>query len=323
MMGLLCRALMAVLVLIAALEAAQAQAYPNRPIKLLVGFPPGGAADLTARLVAQSLSVRLGQPIVIENRPGAGSNLAGDLAAKAAPDGYTLLHTPENLLVINPHAYAKLPFDPLQDLVPIASLVSNQYALAVNPSVQANGLREFVALAQKTSPPLFYASVGNSSPHHLMMETFKEHAKFDATHVPYRGGAPAANAMLAGDVSAMFGAASIVPMIQSGRFRGLAVSGKARWKPLPDLPTINEVFPGYEMTVWHAWFAPAGVPQPILERLRREINEVLREPEVVERLGTSGSGDAYITTPDEFMARIRADYDKLGKVIRSLGLRIE
>jgi tripartite-type tricarboxylate transporter receptor subunit TctC len=324
-MGRLRFGLMAVAMLVATAGAAlaQTQGYPNRPIRVLVGFPPGGAADIIARLIGQSLSARLGQPIVIENRPGSGSNLAGDLAAKSAPDGYTLLHTPENLLVINPHAYAKLPFDPLKDLVPITSLISNQYALAVHPSVPANNLREFVELAQRTNPPLFYASIGNGSPHHLMMELLKQHTKIDLTHVPYRGGGPAANAMLAGEVSAMFGAASIAPTIQSGRFRGLAVSGKSRWAPLPDLPTIDEIYPGYEMSVWHAWFAPAGTPEAIRDRLRREINEVLREPELVDRLLKSGSGDPYISTPEEFQARVRSDYDKLGKVIKSLGLRIE
>ncbi len=323
MTGLLRVAFAAVLAISATVTTALAQTYPNRPIRLLVGTPPGGAADLTARLVAQSMSVRLGQPIVIENKPGAGFNLSGEAAARSAPDGYTLLHTPEHMVVINPHAYAKMSFDPLKDLVPIASLVSNQYALAVHPSVKANNLKEFVEGPGRAQPPLFYASIGNGSPHHLMFEMLKQHARFDLTHVPYRGGGPAANAMLAGDVSAMFGAASIVPTIQSGRFRGLAVSGNTRWASLPDLPTVHETYPGYDMRVWHAWFAPAGTPQAIIDRLRTELNEVLREPAVVERLVKSGSGEPYITTPEEFQARMSSDYEKPGKVIKSLGMRIE
>ncbi len=319
----LARFVLAAVGLVVGTTAALAQSYPSRPIRLLVGFPPGGAADLIARLVAQSVSVRLGQPIVIDNRPGSGSNMAGDAAAKSAPDGYTLLHAPDNVFVINPHLYAKMPFDPGKDLVPIASLIANQYALAVHPSVPAKNMKEFVEGPGRATPPLFYGSIGNGSPHHLAMEVLKQHAKIDLTHVPYRGGGPAAIAMLAGDVSAMFGAAAIVPTIQSGKFRGLAVTGKTRWASLPDLPTIHESYPGYELTVWHAWFAPAGTPQAIVDRLRKEVNEVLREPALIERLTKSGSGEPYITTPEEFQAKIRGDYETYGKVIKSLGLRIE
>jgi tripartite-type tricarboxylate transporter receptor subunit TctC len=308
---------------IAVTSSASAQTYPSRPIRLIVGYPPGGAADLIARLVAHSVSARLGQPIVIENRPGAGTNLAGDAAAKSAPDGYTLMHAGDNLFAINPHIYAKMSFDPHKDLVAVASIASLPYALAVHPSVPANTLKEFVEGPGRAKPPLFYASIGNGSSHHLMMEALKQHTGIDLTHVPYRGGGPANNAMLAGDVSAMFGAASIVPTIQSGRFRGLATSGKTRWSVLPELPTIHEVYPGFEMTVWHAWFAPAGTPRDILDRVRKEVHESLREPALVERLFNSGAGDPYILTPDEFQARIRDDHQKLGTIIQSLNLRIE
>jgi tripartite-type tricarboxylate transporter receptor subunit TctC len=178
--------LLALLALFAAADAACAQSYPNRPIRLLVGFPPGGAADIIARLYAQGLSVRLGQPVVVENRPGAGGNLASDLAAKSSPDGYTLLHGTENVFISNPHIYGKMPFDPFKDLVPVASLVSNQIVLTVNPNVPANDLRAFVELARSSKPPLFYASIGNGSQHHLAMEMLKQHVNIDLTHVPYR-----------------------------------------------------------------------------------------------------------------------------------------
>jgi tripartite-type tricarboxylate transporter receptor subunit TctC len=300
-----------------------AQTYPSRPIRMNVGFPPGGAADIVARLVGQGLSVRLGQPVVIENRPGSGGNVAGEATAKAAPDGYTIMHGPDNLFMANPHLYAKMTFDPLKDLVPIASLTANQLVLAVHPSVQANNLREFVELARRAKPPMFYASIGNGSQHHLAMEILKQHVGIDLTHVPYRGGGPAGIGLLAGEVSAMFGGGSLVPTIQSGRIRGLAASGATRFPLMPELPTIGEIYPGYEVLIWHGLFAPAGVPQPIMNRLRAEVIEVLKEPDVIQRLATTGSGEPYFSTPDEFRMRIRGDNEKYGKVIRAVGATLE
>jgi tripartite-type tricarboxylate transporter receptor subunit TctC len=310
-------------ILTALTTAALAQSYPNRPIRLYVGYPPGGAADLIARLVGQALAVRLGQPVVIENKPGSGSNIAGDAAAKATPDGYTLLHGPDNLFIANPHLYRKMAFDPLKDLVPVASLAANQLVLAVHPSVPAQDLREFIALARRTNPPLFYASIGNGSQHHLAMELLKQHADIDLTHVPYRGGGPAGIALLAGEVTAMFGGGSIAPIIQSGKARGLAVTGTQRLAQLPELPTIGELYPGYEVLIWHGLFAPVGTPQPIIDRLRAEVNAVLARPEVIEKLAAAGAGEPYITTPEEFWGRIRSDHDKYGKVIRAIGAKME
>ena len=304
-------------------RTAWAQNYPNRPIRMNVGFPPGGAADIVARVVGQALSVRLGQTIVIENRPGAGGNVAGEATAKAAPDGYTMMHGPDNLFMANPHLYARMSFDPLKDLAPVASLISNQLVLAVHPSVPANTLQEFVELARKTKPPLFYASIGNGSQHHLAMEILKQHVGIDLTHVPYRGGGPAGIALLANDISAMFGAGSLVPTIQSGKIRGLAATGAKRFVLMPELPTIGEVYPGYEVLIWHGLFVPAGVPQPIMDRLRAETLEVLKQPDVIKRLGTSGSGEPYFTTPEEFRERIRGDNEKYGKVIRAIGAKLE
>jgi len=237
---------------------AAAQTYPNRPIRLIVGFPPGGAVDIIARIYAQGLSARLGQPVVVENKPGTGGNLASDTVAKAAPDGYTLLHGTENVFISNPHVYgARMPFDPFKDLVPVTSLVSNQIVLTVNPALQAS------------KPPLFYASIGNGSNHHLAMEMLKQHVGIDLTHVPYRGGGPAALAVLSGEVSVMFGGGSVVPTIKSGKLRGLASTGSVRNPATPELPTIAEIYPGYEALSWHGVFVPAGTPQPIMERLRK------------------------------------------------------
>src|SRR3954469_5852884 len=288
------RALAAAMLFAALTVSAFAQTYPNRPIRLVVGYPPGGAVDLIARLYGQALSVSLGQPVVIENRPGTGSNLAGEIVAKSPPDGYTLFHGPDNVFMSNPHIYAKMPFDVFKDLVPVASLSSNQLVLAVHPSVPANSLREFVELARRAKPPMFYASIGNGSQHHLAMEILKQHVGIDLTHVPYRGGGPAGIGLLAGEVSAMFGGGSLVPTIQSGRIRGLAASGATRFPLMPELPTIGEIYPGYEVLIWHGLFAPVGVPQPIMDRLRAETIEVLKQPDVIERLAASGSGEPYL-----------------------------
>jgi len=316
--------LLALFALAATADAVAAQAYPNRPIRLLVGFPPGGASDIIARLYAQGLSVRLGQPVVIENKPGTGGNLASDLAAKATSDGYTLLHGTENVFVSNPHVYgARMPFDPFKDLVPVASLVSNQIVLAVNPALPANGLRAFIELARNSKPPLFYASIGNGSQHHLAMEMLKQHVGIDLTHVPYRGGGPAAVAVLAGEVSAMFGGGSVVPTIKSGKLRGLATTGTVRNPATPELPTIAEFYPGYEALSWHGLFVPARTPQPVIDLLRKEIAAVLAQPEFRERLANTGSGEPYTVAPDAFAARIKADYEKYGTLIRSIGVKIE
>ena len=315
--------LLAIAAFAAFASAAMAQPYPNRPIRLVVGFPPGGATDIIARLVGQGLSARLGQPVVIENKPGSGTNIAGDMVAKAAPDGYTIMHGPDNLFIANPHLYAKMTFDPLKDFVPITSLVANQLVLAVHPSVQAQNFREFVDLARRTKPPMFYASIGIGSQHHLAMELLKQVADVEITHVPFRGGGPAAVALLGNQVSAMFGGGSLVPTVQAGQARALAVSGQKRHPLLPELPTIGEVFPGYEVLIWHGLFAPAGTPQPIIDQLRAATTAVLADPEVVQKLAASGSGEPYLVSNQDFQARIRGDYDKYGKLIRAIGAKME
>jgi len=314
------------LAFILAAPAARAQTsnYPNRAIRMLVGYPPGGAADIVARVVGGALSLRLGLSVVVENKPGSASNIAAAEVAKAEPDGYTLLHGPDNLFLSNPFIYGNnMPLDPLKDLVAVSSLAANQLILAVHPSVKAGNLREFVELARASKPPLFYASIGNGSMHHIGMEILKEHLKLDLTHVPYKGGGPAGAALLAGDVQVMFGGGSLASMVASGKIRALGSTGGKRSPVLPDLPTIGEIFFGYEVLIWHGAFAPARTPQPILNRLHREITSVLQQPEVSERLVKSGSGEPYITAPEEFAARIRSDNAKFGKVISTLGIKSE
>ncbi len=318
------RRLIAAALLAVVATAAIAQPYPTRPVRLMVSFPPGGASDVIARLIAQPLAARLGQPVVVENRPGANGNLAGELAARATPDGTALLLGPSSLLVVNPHLYARMPFDPLTDLLPVASVVSNALFLAANPSLDGVvDFEGFIALARRTNPPLFYASIGNGSEHHLAMEFLKQRAGIDLVHVPYRGGGPAAIGVMAGDVAAMFGGGSVAPLVQAGKLRALAVSGLRRSPLLPDVPPIADFYSGFEVVNWQGLFAPVGTPPAIVARLRDELGAILIERDFAEKLAAAGSGDPYVTTPEEFIARIRADYDRYGKLIKATGVKVE
>jgi tripartite-type tricarboxylate transporter receptor subunit TctC len=303
-----------------AASGVSAQTYPNRPIRLIVAFPPGGATDVIARVIGTPLGANLAQSVVVDNRPGSNGNLAAEIAAKSRPDGYTLMVGSDSLFGINPHLYAKMPVDPMKEFVPVANLVTNQVVLAVNPAlVPARDLREFVVFVRASSRPLFYASIGN----HLAMEMLKQHTGINLTHVPYKGGGPAAIAVVSGEVAAMFGGGSVVPLVKSGKLRALAASGRQRYASLPDLPTIGEIYPGYEVTIWQALFAPAGTPQAIVDKLRAEVNAVLARPDIAEKLIASGSGEPAITPLPEFTAMIRKDYEKYGKVIREIGLKVD
>jgi tripartite-type tricarboxylate transporter receptor subunit TctC len=302
---------------------AGAQPYPTHPIRLLVSYPPGGAADIVARAIGAPLAARLAQPVVVENRPGSNGNLAGELVAAAAPDGHTLLLGPSALFGINPHLYARMAIDPLKDLLPVASVVSNALLLAVNPKLGPQDFRAFIEFARRAPSPLFYASIGNGSEHHLAMEMLKQAAGINLIHVPYKGGGPAALGVMAGDVAAMFGGGSASALVQSGEMRGLAISGRTRSPVLPDLPAIAEFYPDYEVTLWQGLFAPLGTRPAIVARLRDELAAVLAQPDLVGKLAAAGAGDPFITTQAEFAARIRADYDRYGKVIRDIGLKVE
>ena len=302
--------------------AALAQ-YPDRPVKIVVPIPPGGAPDLTARIIADKLSPRLGQPVVVENRPGSNGNIAGEAVAKAPPDGYTLLLGQDSLITVNPALYPRMGFDPFKDLEPVASLVSNQFVLSVNPAVPAKTLAEFIAHAKATKPPLAYASGGNGSQHHLAMEMLKQRAGIDLVHVPYRGGAPATTATVAGETAAMFAGTSSAPQIKAGRLRALAVTGSKRSDLFPELPTIGEVYPGYEVTIWLGLFAPARTPEPALTKLRTEIAQVLTDPDVKQKLDNAGGLDPFPTTPEEFAALIRSDHEKYRKLIKEVGITVD
>ena len=319
------RMLAALLVGVVAMLAggAAAQPYPAKPIRIIVPIPPGGAPDITARVVGARLAEQLGQAVVIENRAGSNGNIAGELVARAAPDGYTLLLGQDTLITVNPHLYGKMPFDPLKDLVPVATLSSNEFVLSVNPALPVKTLPEFIAYARKTSPPLPYASGGNGSQHHLAMEMLKQRAGIELTHIPFKGGAPATLATVAGDTMAMFAGSSTAPQIHAGKLRALAVTGPRRSLAFPDLPAIAELYPGYEVTIWLGLFAPAGTPEPVLARLRAEVKEALASPDVKAKLNQAGGLDSFSSTPEEFAALIQRDYDKYGKIVKEIGVKVD
>jgi tripartite-type tricarboxylate transporter receptor subunit TctC len=297
--------------------------YPSRPIKLIVPIPPGGAPDISARVVGQRLSELVGQPVVVENRPGSNGNIAMDLVAKSQPDGYTLALLADSMITINPHLYKAMQTDPFKDLAPVASVVSNQWVLSVNPSVPVKNFKEFIEYARHARPPLAYASGGNGSIHQLAMEMLKQRAGIKLIHVPYKGGAPAATATVAGEVAAMFSGTSSAPQIKAGRLRALAVTGPRRSEIFPELPTISEFYPGYEVTIWLGLFAAAGTPEPVLASLHAEVNKVLAETETKKKLNAAGGLEPYITTPGEFAALIRRDYDKYGNVVKDVGVKVD
>jgi len=308
--------------LLASAAAPMAQ-YPSRPVRIIVTIPPGGAPDLTARIVGDKIAPGLGQPVVIENRPGSNGNIAAELVARSPADGHTLLLGADSLLAINPHVYSRMPIDMQRELVPVASLVSNMFVLSVNPSLPVKTFQEFIEYARQANPPLHYASGGNGSQHQFMMEALKQRAGINLVHVPYKGGAPATTATVAGEVAAMFAGTSTAPQIKAGRLRALAVTGAKRSHLFPDLPAIGEVYPGYEMTIWLGLFAPAGTPEPVLARLREEVTKALASDDVKEKLNNAGGLQAFATTPAAFAALIKSDYDKYGKLVRDIGVKID
>ncbi len=300
-----------------------AQAWPSKPIRILVCVPPGSAPDITARVIGDKLAESMGQAVAIDNRPGANGNIAGDIVAKSTPDGHTLLLCPDSLIVINPHLYNKMAFDPLKDLVPVATLASNEFFLLANSDAPFKTFTEFIDYAKKANPPLNYASGGNGSQHHLTMEMLKARAGIKMTHIPYKGGGPAVLAVLAGDVPIAFAGSSAAPQVRAGKLRPLAVAGKQRSSAMPDVPAIAEFYPGFNNSVWMGLFAPRGTPEPVLGKLRTEINKALATADVKDKFAKGGALEPMITTPEEFSAMIKAEYEKYGKVVKDIGVTLD
>jgi tripartite-type tricarboxylate transporter receptor subunit TctC len=296
--------------------------FPSRAITIIVPIPPGGAPDIAARVIGQKLSESVGQPVVVENRAGANGNIASDLVAKAQPDGHTLGLLADSQIAINPHLY-RMPLDTLRDLTPVTPVAVNQFVLTVNPSLPVKTFPEFIDFARKANPPLAYASGGNGSQHHLTMEMLKQRAGINMLHVPYKGGAPAATATVAGETAAMWSGSSNAPQIKAGRLRPLAVSGAKRSPQYPELPTISEFYPGFETSIWLGLFAPAGVPENTLVKLRAELRRVLESADVKQKLNAAGGLDPYVATPEEFAELIRRDHAKYAKVVKDVGIKLD
>ena len=297
--------------------------FPARPVTIIVPIPPGGAPDIAARVLAQKLSDALGQSVVVENRAGANGNIAGEQLAKAQPDGHTLALLADSQIAINPHLYSRMPFDTLRDFLPVHTVAVNQFVLAINPSLPAKTFQEFIELARNRKPALAYASGGNGSQHHLTMEMLKQRAGIELVHVPYRGGAPATTATVAGETAAMWAGSSNAPQIKAGRLRALAVSGGKRSTQYPDLPTIGEFYPGFENSIWLGLFGPAGIPEGVVSRLRAELRRALLSADVKAKFNSAGGLEPYVATPDEFEAVIKRDHAKYAKVVRDLGIKLD
>lgn len=300
----------------AALQAAaQGTAYPNKPIRIIVGSPAGGGGDAIARLVTQSAATAIGQPFIIENRAGAGGNIGADLVAKSAPDGYTLLLAYTGH-VVNPGLYKKLPFDPIKDFTPVMMLARNQSVLVVRPGLKARTLTEFLALARETPGQLTMAALPGSS-QHLAGELMKSMANVNLLTVPYRGNSAAFNDMIGGQVDAMFSTVTVAgPFVKSGKVKALAIAGASRSSVLPDIPTVAESgLAGFASEGWYGLLAPGGTPKPVVEKLRAAFSQALEQASVKQALATAGNEPANMA-PEEFERFILREIPRWTEVIR-------
>lgn len=304
-------------------NAGPAQQYPSRPIRVVVSSPPGGAPDIAARLIAEKLGPSLGQSMIVENRPGANGNLAMEVVAKSAPDGYTLMLIADSMVVINPHLYSRMPVDTLNGITPIASVaITPSFYLTVNPTLPVKNFQEFIEYARAANPPLAYASGGPGSQHQMAMEMLKQRAGINLVHIPYKGGGPAVLATVAGEVAATIAGSSGEIQIRAGRLRGLAATGPTRSPARPELPTIGEFYPGYQLSAWIGMFGPPGLSEPILARLRNDINRLVGSQEARVMLNPTGL-EPYLTTPQQFAEVIRTEYERYGNIIRLSGTKLD
>ena len=301
-----------------------AQSFPEKPIRFVVGFTPGGPSDILARALGQKLGERWSQQVVIENRPGAGGNVAAEAVAKSAPDGYTWLLGNNSILATNQSLYRRLGYDPVKDFAPVALVAVQPNILVVNPQVPVHSVADLIALAKKSPGKLNYASSGAGAAAHLAGELFKTMAGVDLVHVPYKGAQPALTDVIAGQVQVMFAtSASVIPFIHAGKLRALAVTTARRSPSVPDLPTVSEAgVPGFEAITWHGVVVPAATPAPLVERLNRDIVAALAQADLRERLAALGA-EVRAGTPREFADYIASEIPKWSKVVRDSGARIE
>jgi tripartite-type tricarboxylate transporter receptor subunit TctC len=317
------RSLVGALALAATSFSAAAQSFPTHPVKVVVPYAVGGSADVYGRFLAAKLSESLGQPFVIENRPGGGAIVGTDAVAKSAPDGYTLL-VMSNTHTVNETLIPKKPYDLMRDLAPVTGINSQDLLLVANPKVKAANLREFIALAKKNPGKLNYASSGPGTPYHMAGELFKHMAGVDIVHIPHKGSDQARTAVLGGQVDIMFDAIStIVGQVHAGKLKALATTGKSRSPVTPEVPTVAEAgVPGYEATIWLGVMAPAGTPRPILEQLSGAVNKIINAPDVKDNWAKQGAVPLGMT-PDQFEKFVRADVMKWSKLVKDTGMKVD
>jgi len=302
---------------------AAAQTYPAKPIKVIVPFPAGGIADIYARLIGNGIAEAWGQPVVVENRTGAGGNIGADLVAKSPPDGYTLGIGSIGTHAVNVTLFSKLPYDPVRDFAPIALVLEAEGLLVVHPSVPAQNVPELIALARAKPGTLTFASAGMGTASHLAGELFKTMAKVDMVHVPYKGNVPAITDLLAGQTSLLFATMpTVLPHAKTGKLRALATIGTERSAAAPELPTVGESLPGFEVNNWIGLFAPAGTPTEIVRRWNAEVRRIMQSPEIQARLPAEGAR-FIVMTPDQFAAFVKVEIEKWAPVVKASGARVD
>jgi len=304
---------------------AMAQSYPSKPVRLVVGFAPGGAADFVARAFQEPLGKALGQPIVVENRPGAGSSIAAEHVAKAAPDGYSVLIASPSSILVNPLLTPKAGFDPLKDLVPISKVSSSPLILAVNPGVGVGSVRELIAHAKKNPGKLNYATSGNGSAPHMAAVLFLRLAQVDLVHVPFKGGAPAVQSVLAGDTQLAFATPpSVLPLVQAGRLKALAITSRNATPLIPGVPGMAEAgLDDYEIGFWYGFFVPAGTPADVVRKLYDVTNQVVKAPETARILAREGTETAGSASPEEFTRFLAEDAKLWTRLVKESGAKAE
>ncbi len=307
-----------ILVLMLLSGQALAQAYPLKPVRLVVGFAPGGAADTVARAFQEPLTRALGQPIVIDNRPGAGSSIAAEHVAKSAPDGYTMLIASPSSILVNPLLTPKAGFQPLKDLVAISKVTSSPLILTVNPAVGVSSVKELIAHAKKNPGKLNFATSGNGSAPHLAAVLFERLAGVDMVHVPYKGGAPAVQSVLAGDTQLSFATPpSVLPLVQAGRLRALAVTSRAATPLVPGVPGMAEAgLPDYEISFWYGFFVPAGTPPEVVRRLFAATSQALKLPEIARMLARDGTETVGSASPEDYAAFLATDAKLWERIVK-------
>jgi len=318
------RVFLALAALFAAAPSAWAQAYPSKPVRVIVTYPPGGTPDIYGRIMSAELAKLWNQSVVVENRTGAGGTIGTDFAAKSAPDGYTLLFAADATITIAPHLYSKLPYDPLRDLAPIVNVAAGPFVLMANPAFPPNDVKELIALVQTHPGKVSYASSGAGGQQHLAMEYIRTMAgSMDMIHVPYKGFGQGIADVLANQVPLIFGGITAsIQLIHGGKLKGLGVTGPKRAKALPEVPAIAETLPGFDITAWYGFMAPAGTPRGVVKKIHDDAVAVIRRADFLERLDRDGI-EPVANTPEEFAAQIKTDLARWAKIVKAAGAKLD